>query len=72
MKHRIAVYDLATGAIQRLVTLTFVGRPPPEVIAAKAIRQAREGQAVIELPPDFTGDDTTHRVEGGALIPIGD
>mgnify|MGYP001363787959 CR=1 FL=1 len=33
----------------------------------------RLGEAVIPLPPDFIGDDTTHRIEDGepVLIALG-
>lgn len=65
-----AIYDLATGAIVRIVDLKFVGAPDPAEIAAKAARQCREGQGYAVWPDSFDGDDTTHRIENGEPVPI--
>lgn len=70
MLHRYAVFDLFTGGIVRLVDLKFAPSADSEQRRLKAECQAREGQGVVELPDDFDGDDTTHRVADGALVPL--
>lgn len=50
---RYAVYSVATGQIQRLVNRED---------------QAREGEATVELPEAFDGNDTTHEVIDGEVV----
>ena len=55
---RYAVFDLATGEWLR------------EVLKSSGPPTAREGEGVLPLPLDFVGNDTTHRVENGELVPL--
>lgn len=57
---RHAKYNLATGEILAVL------RCSDEIAAL----QVREGVAVLPLPDDFTGDDTTHRIVDGEAVPI--
>lgn len=59
------------GTIDRIATLTFGGDISPEAMLTEARKQAvHEGEDVIAVPEDFTGDDTTHHVVDGQLAPI--
>lgn len=67
---RFAIYR-ADGAVDRIATLTFAADTTLEAMLAEAQKQAvHDGEAVIAVPDDFTGDDTTHRVADGQLVSI--
>ena len=52
---RFAVYSVATGEILRLVNRND---------------QARDGEATVQLPSPFSGNDTTHEVIDGQVVEI--
>lgn len=37
---------------------------------AEAYLSAFPGAALCTMPPDFSGTDTTHRIENGAPVPL--
>lgn len=51
----LLIHDPVTGAILRRVQC-------PDAHAAS---QSGDGEGQITAPPDFTGDDTTHRIVDG-------
>lgn len=55
---RVAVYEIATGVIQRVV------RCPD----AAGIKQAQDGEAVVEVGPEV--NDATHHVVDGVAVLI--
>ncbi|HYC66637.1 hypothetical protein [Brevundimonas sp.] len=57
---KFALYDPSTGQMKAILTCS----------ERVADLQAREGLAVLPLPADFTGDDTTHKIIDGAPAPL--
>jgi hypothetical protein len=58
------------GQILRIVRMTFRADVEYAARMERASVQAGDGEAVVELPEDFQGNDLTHRIENGAAVAI--
>lgn len=59
--NRYALYDPATGVIHTMLRSNAENAD----LNAWAL-----GLVALPVPDDFTGDDTTHRVEAGQLVEV--